>query len=186
MKVDILDAHDRLLFYQKQQDDISKGIMDCINNVPDSIKCPFYIYGHARTVDQEEQLSIMQLRYEKVPAQRLIWMPVVTKPKAAPNTYLFLARKGSDVIDIIWMLPKRELWEQYKPGNLCHNENIWVSIQNFLHCPDVLNAPDKNGPTESDIKHFRMTMGFEAQFRKKQKDAKLKTSELSQAAFEIS
>lgn len=169
MNLDFFETHDRLLQFKKQSDNISQGVVECIKNVPDSITCPFYVYGHSRTVENDEKVSILKLGEKRVPDTRIIWMPVVTKPKAAPNTYLFLSRKNSDVIEIIWMIPKKELWDQYAPGKLCHNENIWVSIQNFIHHRDKLNAPDKNGPTERDVEFFRRTIGHEAEAKKAQK-----------------
>jgi len=174
MKINRLDTHDRLLFFRKQQNDISQGLQECIKNVPDSIKCPFYAYAHSRQVDFEEKKSIIKsnllLQLEKPPDERLIWMPVVTKPKPTPNSYLFLCRKGSDVVQIIWLLPKRELWDQFKPGQMCFNENIWVSIQNFLHHKERLSAPDEGGPTERDVEHFRKVISEEAHKNKVKKN----------------
>lgn len=177
MKVNRLETHDRLLEYQKQQQDMGQAVLDCIANVPDGINSTFYIYGHSRSVAYDEKVSILQLGYEEAPDARLLWIPVITKPKVAPNTYLFLGSKRSDVIEIIWMLPKRELWEQYGPGKMFFNENIWVSIQNYLHDKERLNAPDKNGPTDKDVEDWRRIFGHEAQKRKRMKDkSKLVTS----------
>lgn len=185
MKLDRLETHDRLIEYQKQQKDLSDGVLECIRNVPDAVQCPFYVYGHSRSVDYDEKINIVQTLKKRAPDSRIIWMPVVTKPKAAPNTYLFLCRKNSDIIEIIWMLPKRELWDQYKPGQMCHNENIWISIQNYLNDKERLNAPDKNGPTEKDIEHFRKVIGHEAHQRKKMRSlAKQGILEASSVSFD--
>ncbi len=169
MKVNRLEAHDRLLFYQKQQQDMSDAIMECIKNVPEGIRSPFYVYGHSRSVAYDEKVSILTLGHEFAPDSRLIWMPVITKPKSTPNTYLFLANRQNDIVQIIWMLPKRELWEQYAPGQMFHNENIWTSIQNFLHHRGDLDAPDKDGPTEKQQEEWFKIIGYEAQKKKKMK-----------------
>jgi hypothetical protein len=177
MKINRLETHDRLLFYKKEQKDIGDGIQQCINNVPDAITCPFYVYGHSRSVGYDEKKSILINNQKKAPDVRLIWMPVITKPKVEPNTYLFLCRKNTDVINIIWMLPKQELWDQYAPGKLCHNENIWISICNYKYDKSAMNQPDPHGPTEKDILEFRKIMGHEAHKRKRLKETlKLTTS----------
>jgi hypothetical protein len=169
MKINRLETHDRLEQFQQQQDNIGLGVEECIRNVPSSITCPFYVYGHSRNVDYHEQVDHLLSGASKAVTSRLIWMPVVTKPKAAPNSYLFLASKKSDVVKIIWMLPKRELWDNFAPGKMMHNENVWTSIQNYKKYRDVLNVPDKDGPTEKDVLEFRKIIGAEAQKKQKQK-----------------
>ncbi len=171
MKVDRLETHDRLLVYQKQQQDMNDAVLECIKNVPDTIRSPFYVYGHSRTVGYDEKISILVQGSEYAPDTRLIWMPVITKPKAVPNTYLFLANKNTDVIEIVWMLPKKELWNQYAPKQMCFNENIWVSIQNFIYDKDQLNSPDKNGPTEKQQEEWFKIYGHEAHKRKNMKES---------------
>ncbi len=150
MKVDKFETHDRLLNYHEKQLDMSDAIMDCIKNVPDDIKGPFYVYGHSRSVQFDEKESIVRLG-NHAPDKRLIWIPRITKPEASPNSYLFLCKKNSDVIEIIWMIPPVELWEEYAPGKMMHNENIWISINSFKSNLDLLNAPDKEGPKEKDV-----------------------------------
>ena len=168
MKVNRLETHDRLLHFKQQQDTIAQGVQDCIRHVSDEYNGPFYVYGHARTVGLDEKLGLLMIGQSPVEG-RLIWMPVVTKPKAEPNTYLFLCHKGTDVIEIIWMLPKIELWQQYAPGNMCHNPDIWTSIQNYTKYKDELEKPDPNGPSENDIRAFRKIHGQEAHERQRVK-----------------
>jgi len=169
MKVNRLEAHDRLLLYQKQEQDMGEAVLECIKNVPEAIRSPFYVYGHSRSVAYDEKVSILQLGYSNAPDTRLLWIPVITKPKSTPNTYLFLANRQTDIVQIIWMLPKRELWEQYAPGQMFHNENIWTSIQNFLHDRAALDAPDKDGPTEKQQEEWFKIIGHEAHRKKKMK-----------------
>lgn len=169
MKVDKFETHDRLLQYKKQTDTMGDAVEECIRNVPDSITSPFYVYGHSKTVGFDEKINILSLGYDQAPDSRLIWMPTITKPKAAPNTYLFLCRKNSDVIEIIWMLPKFEIWQEYGPGKMMHNENIWISINSYLYHRDQLNEPDKEGPNERDVENWRRIYGEEALRRKNEK-----------------
>lgn len=159
MKLNRLDTHDRLLHFKKQQDDISAGLLECINNVPEAVKCPFYVWAHSRSVNDDEKINLIIQGHKKTPDERLIWVPRVTKPEVSPNSYLFLVQKNTDIIKIIWMLPKRELWKQYEPGQLCFNENIWVSIQNYLFDKKAMNAPDADTPKEYEIEHFRKVIG---------------------------
>lgn len=169
MKLDRLETHDRLLVFKKQSEDISQGVQECLRNVPEAITCPFYIYGHARAVDDDEKTSLIIQGHTKAPDQRLIWGPRITKPKASSNSYLFLCHKNSDIIETIWMIPKKELWDQYKPGQLCHNPGIWTSILNYTRSRELLNSPDKNGPTPRDEELFRRVYGEEAYRRKAEK-----------------
>ncbi len=166
MKLDRLETHDRLLHFNNQSEDMGKGISECIANVPESIKCPFYVYGFGKLVGEDEKISLILQRHKKIPSERMIWVPKIIKPKASPNSYLFLVRKGTDVVETIWMLPRREYWDQYNPGQLFHNESIWTSIQNYINSPHRLNALDANGPTQRDVEHFRKVMGEEAHKRK--------------------
>lgn len=159
MKIDRLETHDRLLEFKSDWEHISQAIQDCINNVPDEIKFPFYVYGHSRQIGMDERFSLfIQGKYksmEEVPSERMIWMPRAYKPKAEPNTYLFRAIKGSDVIETMWILPKPELWEQFAPGKITHNEDIWTSIQNYKHRRKELEAPDSEDLTLHELNEFK-------------------------------
>ena len=171
MKINRLETHDRLLHFQKQSDLIFEGCIECIKNVPESIKSPFYVFAHPRTVDEGEQKAILLDGLLTVPNQRLIWQPRITKPKPQTNSYLFLARKNSDVVKIIWLLPPRELWPQYEPGKMTYNEETWTSIQNFTKARYKLSAPDKDGPTKKDEEDFRRIIASEYLKRKMEKEA---------------
>lgn len=173
MKLNRHETHDRFNIFQKQKDVISEGCMECIKNVPDSIKSPFYIFAHPRTVDYDEKISIMVSgtisNKQQAPSTRLIWSPRITKPKAQTNSYLFLAKKNSDTIKVIWLLPPRELWEQYMPGKMTHNPDVWTSIINFQKHRDILERPEEDGPTRQDEIEFRKIISMEALKRKTDK-----------------
>ncbi len=121
MKINHLDAHDRLLHFKKQSDYISEGCRKCIENRPKAFEMfPFYIFVHARTDDDGVN-------------KRLIWIPRLNKPKPQTNSMLFKAYPGTDSIKIIWQIPERSLWEQFEKGNLMESKEIIESIYLFEH-----------------------------------------------------
>lgn len=180
MNIDRLETHDRLLHFQKQEEMIYEGCMECIKNVPEGVKSPFYVFAHPRSVEKDEQDTLLSIGVKTVPNQRLIWMPRITKPEPQTNSYLFLARKNSDVVRIIWMLPNELLWSQYAPGKMTYNEEIWTSIQNFKHAKHKLSAPDKDGPTKRDEEEFRRVIAEAAKKRKMERE----TQKITQASLE--
>jgi hypothetical protein len=137
MKVNILDAHDRYKYFTKQQFDIAECCQNLINQRPFG-NHPFYIFAHARTDDDGV-------------TKRLIWQPRLTKPKAQTNSMLFKAYPGSDVIKVIWMIPARELWEQFEKGKMTENKTVWESIYNFQHHRDKLEAQEEDDLSDEKI-----------------------------------
>lgn len=166
MKIKTHEAHDRLQHFQNQQEKMSQGIQDCIKNVPDSIKSPFYVLAHSRMVDIDEKVDLMCKGVDIIPDERFIFQPRITKPKSSSNSYLFLCQKNTDIIQIIWMIPKIEYWEMYEPGKMTHNDIIWESIQNYKNKREQLNAPDPDGPTQKDELNWKFIMSEEARRRK--------------------
>lgn len=130
MTLDKLEAHDRLLEFKKQADTISQGLEDCIRGRPQEFgNLPFYVFAHARTHDDG---------YTK----RLIWMPRLTKPKSQTNSMLyFISPPDLDKVEIIWMLPARELWPQYTHGKVTQSDIVITSINNFRFKREELDAP---------------------------------------------
>lgn len=141
-KINILDAHDRLLHFRKQSDYISQGCQDCINNKPQEFgNHPFYIFAHARTTDDGS-------------GKRLIWQPRLSKPKAQSNSMLFKYYPSSDLIKIIWMIPAKELWEQYEKDKLCDSKIIVESIHNFVNNRSELEAKEEDDLDDSKIEYI--------------------------------
>lgn len=139
MKVNILDAHDRLLWYHKQANYISKGCEDCIKNRPPEFKNhPFYIWAHARTADDGV-------------TKRLLWMPRLTKPPVETNSLLFKYYPSSDTIKIIWMIPAREMWGQYIQGNVTESQIVSESINKFRHHKKSLSVKESDDLEDSQI-----------------------------------
>lgn len=139
MKVDILDAHDRYTFMQKQPQtqDIGECCQSLINQKPFG-NIPFYIFAHPRTDDDGV-------------TKRLIWQPRLTKPKAQTNSMLFKAYPGTDCVKIIWMIPERHLWNNYQKGKLTENQIVAESIYDFQHNREKLEAQEEDDLTDAEI-----------------------------------
>lgn len=157
MKVNILEAHDRLQYLTKQPFDIGKTCQNIIDQRPFGDHA-FYIFAHKREIGTDERIALFNqdwqialtdpsytrqyLSIENVPTHRLIWQPRLTKPKAQENSMLFKAYPGTDVIKIIWMIPQKELWEQYTKDKMTGNGAIWQSIEDFKNNPRKLEAKE--------------------------------------------
>lgn len=159
MQIDTLETHDRFLEFQKQAQIVSQGVQDCINGLPDTITEPFYVFGHPRSLGMDEKFDIMMrtgtLDPKQIPSTRMVWIPMPRKPKAVLNSYLFRARKGTDIIRIIWILPPREIWSNFEPGKMTQNENVYISINNYKHARSMLEAPEPDDLTEAQVDEFR-------------------------------
>ena len=117
MKLDRLDVHDRLDHFKKNTFEIGECCQNLIDQRPFG-ETPFYIFAHARTDDDGV-------------TKRLIWQPRLTKPKAQTNSMLFKAYPGSDNLKVLWMIPAREMWPQFKRGNIFESQVIHNSIEDF-------------------------------------------------------
>lgn len=144
MKVNILDAHDRYKQFTKQGFDISECCQDLINKRPFGDN-PFYIFAHARTDDDGI-------------TKRLIWQPRLTKPRAQSNSMLFKAYPGTDLIKVIWMIPAKELWGQYRKDNVTENKLVTESIYNYIHHKGKLEAPEDDDFSDGKINEIYKTI----------------------------
>jgi Fe-S cluster biosynthesis and repair protein YggX len=163
IKINPLDAHDRYQHFTKQSFLISECVQDIVNQRPFGNRS-FYIFAHARTFGIDERIAMFNAdlyrgiadpdyvrKYktlEDVPEQKIVWQPRLTKPLAQTNSMLFKAYPGTDNIKIIWMIPKEELWGQYDKGKVTENSETYISIQNFIHNRNELNAPEDDDPTD--------------------------------------
>ena len=126
MKLNRLETHDRYEhFIQDQSQTIWQGADDCLNRNPDSLKLQekshyIYLYAHPRAHDDGIHT-------------RLLWQPRLTKPKAQTNSYLFRSKTFSDIVEICWLIPPREMWPQYQKGNICESDWTAWSIDQFLN-----------------------------------------------------
>lgn len=166
IKINTLEAHDRYLQFVKQSDSLAECIQNIINQRPYG-NHPFYIFVHSRTVGMDEKISLYNDDLYKsitdpsyvrkfkdmseVPEARIIWQPRLTKPSAQTNSMLFKAYPGSDNVKIIWMIPKKELWEQFEKGKVTESNETYISIQNFIHHKDDLEAPEQDDLSDEQI-----------------------------------
>ena len=151
MKIDLLDAHDRLQHYGKQGATISECCEDLVRKRPFG-DISFYIFAHARTDDDGT-------------TKRLIWQPRLTKPKAQTNSMLFKAYPGTDTIKIIWMIPAREMWTQFEKGKLTESEIVMMSIDHFRNARDKLEAKEDDDLDDAAIEKIYEDICKEARWR---------------------
>jgi len=160
MKLDRLETHDRYEHFTKQSFDIGKSCQDLIDQRPFG-NHPFYIFAHKREIGLDERVAIYNQdlmnnprqfkTLAEVPNARLIWQPRLTKPKAQTNSMLYKAYPGSDVLKVIWMIPSRELWEQYTQGKMTENKTICESIYDFQNNKGKLEAPEDDDLSDQEI-----------------------------------
>lgn len=152
MKINPLDAHDRLKHFNKQDFDISACCQDLINKRPFGNHA-FYIFAHPRTADD----GVTKI---------LIWQPRLTKPLAQTNSMLFKAYPGTDLIKVIWMIPDRAMWSQYQKGKLTENQTVAESIHDFVHDRKKLEQKESDDLTDDEIARIYTEISMDANFRK--------------------
>lgn len=153
MKVNKLEAHDRLEYFTKQSFNIAECCQDLIDKRPFG-ETSFYIFAHARTEDGQAGIK------------RLIWQPRLTKPKPQENSMLFKVYPGSDNIKIIWMIPAKEMWGQFEKGLMMQNKTIYDSIQAFKKDPNSLEAPESDDLTDEQIDGIYKNLALSAKAKK--------------------
>lgn len=155
MKINRSDAHDRYSFYQKQESDIGACCQNLIDQRPFGDH-PFYIFAHARTLGLDEKIKLYSSgKYEtldQVPEKTIIWQPRIDKPLCESNSMLFKAYPGSDILTTIWILPPRELWGQFKKGNMMENETIVISMHDYENNKERLEAREEDDPTPEEAR----------------------------------
>lgn len=167
MKVNVHDAHDRYKHFVSQGFDIDAFIGNITESRPFGDH-PFYIFGHGRTIGHDEKVDLYLTDYHaaqcdphyvrkytilsQVPEMRMIWQPRLTKPAPQANSQLFKVYPGSDMVKTIWIIPKREFWNQYKPENVTPgNEIILQSIDAFRNHKAKLEAPEDDDLSDDAI-----------------------------------
>ena len=148
MKINRLDAHDRLQHLKSQSFDIGECCQDLINKRPYG-EHPFYIFAHART--DEDGVT-----------KRLIWQPRLTKPKAQTNSMLFKAYPGTDTIKVIWMIPAREMWGQFGKGLLTDSKVVCDSIRDFQHNRNKLEENEPDDMTDEQVSAIYKELSLDA------------------------
>ena len=145
MKIDRLETHDRYEhFLQDQWEVIAQGASDCMlkNKLSLAIqeKCPYvYLYAHPRTADDGV-------------TKRLLWQARVSRPRPETNSYLFRGQSKSDIVEICWLLPPEELWEQYETGKVTASEYVMWSINQYKTNRRFLGLPHPEDVSEEQGK----------------------------------
>jgi hypothetical protein len=142
MKINRLETHDRLQHFVKDQAlNINQGATDCLKTNPLSLalqeRSPYiYIFAHPRTVEDGV-------------TKKMYWQPRLTKPEAQTNSYLFRAQSKSDALEVCWLLPPSETWDQYKRGNVTEHELVCWSIDQFINNRQHLQAKEADDLPEA-------------------------------------
>ena len=155
MKINILDAHDRYKHFTKQSFDIGECCQNLIDQRPFG-EYPFYIFAHPRTDDDGIK-------------KRMIWQPRLTKPKAQTNSMLFKAYPGKDTIKVIWIIPPREMWDQYEKDKLTENKTIAESIHDFQFNREKLEGKESDDLSDEKINSIYSEIAYEANKEKMMK-----------------
>lgn len=134
MKISKLETHDRLEHFKKDQNDaILEGLQTCLKLNPLSLalqdRSPYiYIFAHPRTNEFGQKV--------------MYWQPRLGKPRMETNSYLFRIRSHSDECEIMWMLPPKELWEQYEKGNITEHSLVKWSIDQYKSNKSQMENPE--------------------------------------------
>lgn len=145
MKLNILDTHERLQHLKyDQSNNIAQGASDCLLKNPLSLalqeKSPYiYIFAHPRTADDGSN-------------KRMLWQPRLSIPKAQTNSYLFRAISKTDLLEVCWLLPPREMWKQYEKGKVTEDDLTSWSIHQFQFNRQELEKPHDDDMTEGQAK----------------------------------
>lgn len=64
---------------------------------------------------------------------------------------LFKAYPGTDLIKVIWMIPTRELWDQYTKGKMMENKTVSESIWAFQNNRKKLEEKEEDDLSDEQI-----------------------------------
>lgn len=156
MRIDPLDAHDRYTYFNQDRYSIGECCQNLIDQRP-FFDHPFYIFAHTRT-------------HEDGVTKILIWQPRLTRPRAEPNSMLFKAYPNSDTVKVIWIIPREELWGQYKKGMMLENKTITESIHNYLHNRIKLEANEEDDLDDQTIDKIYRELSINARKNRSKQD----------------
>ena len=147
MQIDRLETHDRLLHFKEDQaKTIFQGAEDCLKKNLLSLQLqehsPYvYIFAHPRTCDSSLD-------------KRLIWQPRLTKPVPQTNSYLFRAVSKTDILEICWLIPPSEMWNQYQKGNVTESHEVLWSIDQYVNNKRGLELPFRDDLSDDAIRNI--------------------------------
>lgn len=151
MKVNILDAHDRKQhFITDQQQYIQQGIEDCLFKNPLSLALQdssdyIYIFSHPRSGDESA-------------VKRILWQPRLLRPKVQTNSMLFRVKSKTDLLEICWIIPPREMFGQYSKGKVTESDIVSWSINQFENHRQDLEQPFKDDVSEIKAKEIYLSL----------------------------
>jgi hypothetical protein len=162
MKINRLETHDRLIHLKKDQGlNIDQGAEDCLKKNRLSIglqqKSSYvYLFAHPRTCEDGV-------------TKKMFWQPRLTKPSAQTNSYLFRAKSNTDLIEVCWLIPPRELWKQYTKGNVTESDTVRWSIMQFTTAKIELEKPFPDDLSEEQVKNIYIDVAREMDEDKRMK-----------------
>lgn len=148
-KVSRAETHDRFQHFTHSEFDIGRFCQRIIDERPFGDH-PFYIFAHKRELGLDERCSLFMdprakfKSWDEVPTTRLLWQPRLTKPASQENSMLFKAYPPSDAVKVIWILPDKSLWGQFKKGKMCENKVVAESIEMFINNKQALDKPEED------------------------------------------
>ncbi len=165
MKLNRLDTHDRYQYFTSQSNDIGACCQDLINQRPFGDHA-FYIFAHKRTLGMDERFRLWSSgqykSFEEVPSATIVWQPRLTKPKAQENSMLFKGYPGTDNVKIIWIIPERELWQQYGKDKIGASEAISESIEDYKTNKEKLERREEDDLTDKQVNDIYNQIAREA------------------------
>ncbi len=91
----------------------------------------------------------------------MYWQPRLTKPPAQSNSYLFRAQSHTDLLEVCWLLPPSEMWDQYNKGNVTEDEWVFWSIEQFKTNKKQLEAKELDDLPDEKIKNIYKAVAIE-------------------------
>jgi hypothetical protein len=159
MKINRLEAHDRLGFFKEDQSvNVFKGAEDCLKENWLSLflqeHSPYiYMYAHPRTLENGDKA--------------LYWQPRLSRPKSSTNAYLFKAKSKTDLIEVCWLIPPMEIWPQYVKGMLFEDPIITWSIDQFKTKKAKLDASEQDDLPEHRMREIYLLLKADLESKRK-------------------
>lgn len=152
MKVDMWETYDRYKEFTQKEMSISDCCSDLMKKRPFG-SVPFYMFVHARTAEDGF-------------TKELIWQPRLTRPTPQTNSMLFKAYPTTEEVKVCWMIPPREMFDQYKQGKLTEHDITQWSINMFETKRAELARNEDDDLTDDEIDKIYKDLSMEANFQK--------------------
>ncbi len=146
MKINRLETHDRYKYLLEDQAvNIFQGAEDCLKKNPLSLAIqdlsPYiYLFAHPRTSTDDGVTKVMY------------WNPRLSIPEAQTNSYLFRALSKTDIIEVVWLIPPKEQWGQYKKENVTADTTVEWCIEMYKTNKKELEKPHPDDLPEEKAK----------------------------------